>query len=123
MFYSEVLGIILAIEFAACKGWRHLWLESDSTSALLIFSNPLLVPIRLRNRWHNARLLGTHVLSSHIFREGNTCADKLASLGHNIDGTVWLDTFPTSVTYDFFRDRSGLPNYRFPSWVFAGFSF
>jgi len=37
VYYAEVLGIILAIEFAARKGWRNIWIESDSTSALMIF--------------------------------------------------------------------------------------
>jgi hypothetical protein len=114
VFYAEVLGIILAIEYAAQKGWSNIWLESDSTSALLIFSKPLLVPIMLRNRWHNARHLGIHIISSHIFREGNSCADKLANMGHAITGAIWLDTLPAGVVLDFFRDRCGLPNYRFP---------
>lgn len=114
VFYAEVFGIILAIEFAAQHGWKHIWLESDSTSALLIFSKPSLVPILLRNRWHNAQALGVQVISSHIFREGNSCADKLAFMGHDITDVVWLDTLPTSVSLDFFRDRCGLPNYRFP---------
>jgi ribonuclease HI len=114
VFYAEVLGIILAIEYAAREGWRNIWLESDSTSALLIFSNSLLVPTMLRNHWHNARHLGLHVISSHIFREGNCCADKLASMGHSIDGAVWLHTLPSNLSLYFFRDRCGLPNYRFP---------
>jgi hypothetical protein len=92
MFCRCFLGIIFAIEFAARKGWRNIWLESDSTSALLIFSNSLLVPIMLRNRWHNAHNLGIQVFSSHIYREGNCCADKLANLGHSLVGAVWLDT-------------------------------
>ncbi|XP_024630561.1 uncharacterized protein [Medicago truncatula] len=110
VFYAEVLGII----YAAQKGWRNIWFESDSTSALLIFSKSSLVPILLRNRWHNAQVLEIQVISSHIFREGNSCADKLASMGHDIADVVWLDTLPTSVSLDFFRDRCGLPNYRFP---------
>jgi len=114
VFYAEVLGIILAIEYAAQQGWRNIWLESDFTSALLIFSKPMLVPIMLRNRWHNARQLGIQVISSHIFREGNCCANKLANMGHDITSAVWIDTLPTSVGLDFFRDRCGLPNYRFP---------
>jgi len=73
-----------------------------------------LVPILLRNRWHNARNLGIQVISSHIFREGNCCADKLAALGHSIVGEVWLDNLPDEVKIDFYRDRCGLPNYRFP---------
>jgi hypothetical protein len=52
--------------------------------------------------------------NSHIFREGNSCADKLANMGHAITGAIWLDTLPAGVVLDFFRDRCGLPNYRFP---------
>jgi len=114
VFYSEVHGIISAIEFAARNGWSNIWLESDSTSALLIFSNLALVSILLRNRWHNARKLGIHIISSHIFREGNCCADKLANLGHAIVREIWLDNLPDAVKKDFFRDRCGLPNLRFP---------
>jgi len=54
------------------------------------------------------------VISSHIYREGNCCADKLAALGHSMVGAVWLDTLPDELKIDFFRDRCGLPNYRFP---------
>ena len=114
VFYAEVLGIILAIEFAAREGWSNIWLESDYTSALMIFSNSLLVPIMLRNCWHNARQLQIHVISSHIFREGNSCADKLASMGHSSVGVVWLDSLPIDLKLDFYRDRCGFPNYRFP---------
>jgi len=89
-------------------------IESDSTSVLLIFLNHLLVPIMLRNRWHNARNLGIQVISSHIFREGNCCADKYANLGHSMVGEIWLDTLSYEMKTDFFRRRCGLPNYRFP---------
>jgi len=68
----------------------------------------------LHNIWHNARRLGVQVISSHIFREGNCCADKLAYLGHSIVGAIWLDNLPTDLWLDFFRDRCGLPNCRLP---------
>jgi len=42
VFYAEVMAIIFAIEYAAHHGWRNIWLESDSTNALRIFSNALL---------------------------------------------------------------------------------
>jgi len=61
----------------------NLWLESDYTSALLVFKNLSLVPVLLWNRWENACSLGIQVISSHIFREGNCCADQLARLGHS----------------------------------------
>jgi len=114
VFHSEVTAIILAMEHAAANRWWNIWLESDSTSALQIFSTPSLVPISLRNRWFNARSLGVQIISSHIFREGNYCANRLANRGHLIQGSVWLDSLPTELHFDFFRDRVGLPNYRFP---------
>ncbi|AES88226.2 transmembrane protein, putative [Medicago truncatula] len=82
VFYAEVLGFIIAIEFAAhgimLAGW--------------VFRLSLLT----------------------FFREGNCCADKLASLGHYRVGEVWMDNVPTDLSLDFFRDRCGLPNYRLP---------
>jgi len=78
----------LAIEFAAQNGWRHIWLESDSSGALQIFKNAALVPVVLRNRWHNVMNLDAQVISSHIYREGNCFADKLTNLGHSAQGSV-----------------------------------
>jgi hypothetical protein len=60
---------------------------------VLVFKNLSLVPVLLRNRWENARSLGIQV--SHIFREGNCCADQLASLGHSTQDTAWLSIFTT----------------------------
>jgi len=114
VFHLEVLAFIPAMKHAANHGWRNVWLESDSSSAILIFSNPSLVPLLLRNRWHNARSLGIQIIASHIFREGNCCADMLVNMGHDIQGSVWISTLPTELHLDFFRDRVGLPNYRFP---------
>ena len=37
VFHAEILAFILAMKHAAQRGWRNLWLESDSTSALMIF--------------------------------------------------------------------------------------
>ncbi|KEH25465.1 transmembrane protein, putative [Medicago truncatula] len=39
---------------------------------------------------------------------------RLANLGHSITGAVWHSTLPPDLGFDFFRDRCGLPNYRFP---------
>jgi len=82
IFSSEIQGFIFALEFAAQNGWTNIWLESDSTSTIVVFKTASLVPILLRNRWHNACRLGVQVISSHICREGNVCADMLANMGH-----------------------------------------
>jgi len=51
------------------------------------------------------------------FREGIVYADRLTDMGHAIQGAVWLSTLPFELRSDFFRDRCGLPNYRFPESV------
>jgi len=53
------------------------------------------------------------LICSHIYREGNCCADVLASLGHELLDTTWLHVMPVSLSFDFTRDRNGLPNFRF----------
>ncbi|KEH33590.1 hypothetical protein MTR_3g448510 [Medicago truncatula] len=80
--------------------------------ALMVFHNTSLVPILMRNRWDKARHRGIQVLSSHTFREGNYCADKLAGMGHTAHDTVWFSTLPHEVTADFFKDKAG--------WRFSG---
>jgi len=58
--------------------------------------------------------LGLLVICSHIYREGNCCADALATLGHDMHDTTWFRTMPVSLSVDFTRGINGLPNYRFP---------
>jgi len=114
VFEAKLLGLIFAMEFAAKHNWNRLWFECDSSSVVDTFKNPDVIPIRLRNRWHNCFLHGMMVHCSHIFQEGNCCANKLASLGHVLIDTVWYTNMPSSLAADFSRDRNGLPNYRFP---------
>jgi hypothetical protein len=54
------------------------------------------------------------MVCSHIFREGNCCADMLAAMGHTLTATTWFHTLPAPLSVDFSRDRNGLQNYRFP---------
>ena len=112
VFEAELQGIIIALENAARFNWKNIWVESDSSSAVLAFKNSDLIPFRLRNHWHNCQL-GITVVCSHIYREGNCCADRLGALGHGVFGLAWFDRLPPSLLLDFSRDRNGLPNYRF----------
>ena len=111
---AELTRLILAMEYAGRFQWHSLWLESDSTSAVLAFKNSSMIPFRFRNRWHNCFQLGITVICSHIYREGNCCADLLATIGHRLVGSIWFDSLPSSMSLDFFRERHGLPNFRFP---------
>jgi hypothetical protein len=51
--------------------------------------------------------------ASHVFREGNACADSLASLGLSLDHLhVWLDP-PVCILSSLARNKTGMPEYRF----------
>lgn len=106
---------MIAIEVAHKKGWHKIWLECDSMLVVMAFNSPNLVPWQLRNIWRNCLLLFSHMqfIDSHIYREGNTCADKLANFGVNSHCSTWWDLITDFIRIDFFRNRFSLPNYRF----------
>jgi len=54
---------------------------------------------------------------AHIHRKGNKCEYLLASRGIRNLGSFWWVGIPSMVSRDFFRDRFGLPSFRF----FQGF--
>jgi ribonuclease HI len=112
VLHAELMAIILAIEQALERGWLHLWVESDSQVVIQASKNFSIVPWDLRNRWSNCFSHNMQLLFSHVFREGNCCADKLANHGHNIMGFHWWDSMPPFLQEDFYRDRYGVPNFR-----------
>ena len=67
VFEAELAGLMCAIEYAASHNWYRLWLESDSSTAVQAFHNHSIIPLRLRNRWHNCMQLGLMVICSHIY--------------------------------------------------------
>ncbi|KAK2361038.1 hypothetical protein QL285_086244 [Trifolium repens] len=112
---AELVGAMIAIETAVNKGWSQLWLESDSMLVVKAFSSSKVVPWALRNRWDNclARISNMNFFVSHIYREGNHCADKLAGLGLTLPGFTWWNQIPPQLRDDFGRNRLGMPFYRF----------
>ncbi|KAK2443569.1 hypothetical protein QL285_014658 [Trifolium repens] len=112
---AELIGAMIAIETATNKGWSNLWLESDSMLVVLAFSSARIVPWSLRNRWDNCLLLISNMnfYVSHIYREGNHCADKLANLGLTLPNFTWWDHIPPVLLDDFGRNRLGMPYFRF----------
>lgn len=106
---------MFAIEFAFSKGWLNLWLECDSLLVVTAFKNVSLVPWKLRNRWMNCLAMTRRMRfhCSHIYREGNACADKLANFGFGAASLIWWNSTPSFIRDDFFRNKFGLPNYRF----------
>jgi len=51
---------------------------------------------------------------THIFREEDVCADKLASLGFiHKESFHWYNRFPSSLFVEFFMNMYSLPMHRF----------
>ena len=121
--FAESLRAMNAIEIAYNKGWTNLWLETDSTLVMLAFKSSSFVPWNIRNRWKNCIDLTKQMnfIVSHIFREGNCCADSLANIGlsinslvlMSINSLVWMNDIPSQARADFFRNRLDLPCFRF----------
>lgn len=80
---TEFTAAILAIEIALKNNWSSLWLECDSMLVVDAFKSPSRVPWKLRCRWKNCQyiLANMNFQVSHIFREGNCCANRLADYG------------------------------------------
>ncbi|CAL0322191.1 unnamed protein product [Lupinus luteus] len=121
--HAELLTAIIAVQTAKNKGWTHLWLETDSTMVLQIFSNKIQLPWRLRNLWYHCmetlRTLNFRI--SHLFREGNHCADQLANYGVATKLDYWWNSIPSFLSNSFVRNKLLLPSYRLLCWDVVSF--
>lgn len=113
-FYAELLAAILALEIAQRKGFNYLWLETDSQLVFLALKTSANVPLNIRNRWHNCLSFARniHFTFSHVYREGNVCADGLANLGLTLppNSLNWFNLIPDGIRGEYNRNRMGLPN-------------
>lgn len=114
-FQTELFAAMTAIEIAHRKGLNKLWLECDSCLVVQAFSSPNIVPSHIRIKWKNCLDLvnSMHFRVSHIFREDNSCADKLASYGVDSRCYSWWNLIPNFIRTDFFHNRWGFQMYRF----------
>ncbi|XP_024632555.1 uncharacterized protein [Medicago truncatula] len=114
-YFAELSGAMRAIELAKLHNWQSLWLESDSALVVNAFKNISQVPWKLRNRWENCILATRNMnfIVSHVFREGNECADMLANIGLSLNClTIWLE-LPDCIKSIFIKNKLGWPNNRF----------
>lgn len=51
-------------------------------------------------------------LATHIYKEGNHCADKLAKLGFLVSNFTWWAGIHIDVAHDFNRNKFGISNFR-----------
>ena len=114
-FFSELMAVIIGVEFAFQYGWHHLWLESDSTAVLqCLSSSSFIPPWPLRIAWYNclARIRHITFTCSHVLHEGNTVADRFANIGLRSSSLCWHDTPPPEVCPYLRMDALGFPYYR-----------
>jgi len=80
---ADFYGVVHAIEETQKMSLTNLWSECDFALVYVAFTARTNVPWMLCNRWnswHNyCGIIRFRV--SHVFREGNACADKLTNLG------------------------------------------
>ncbi|XP_019418611.1 PREDICTED: uncharacterized protein LOC109329402 [Lupinus angustifolius] len=115
VLYAEFFAVIQAVKLACNNGWNHLWIECDSTTVVEIFNNKAKVPWKISTAWEicKSKLLSMNCLISHIFREGNSCADKLANYAILSRHKSSWTNYPSFIKDEFNRNRLGIPNYRF----------
>ncbi|KAK1311614.1 hypothetical protein QJS10_CPA07g00001 [Acorus calamus] len=94
-----------------------IWIESDSTLVVntikgLVSTNTQVQPFVL----HTLKLLDLlrEWKITHIFREGNRSADKLASLGLGLPSETIFDRPPTALAHFLNEDANEVPQFRFP---------
>ncbi|OVA12787.1 hypothetical protein BVC80_1373g13 [Macleaya cordata] len=112
--FAKFAGAISTMEYAFAYNWNNLWLESDSTLVVQALQTMQGFPWKLRTRWANCILKfgSNNIRISNIFREGNCCADKLASMGAQ-GTTAWWPNVPNFIVNFYGRDLSTMPFYRF----------
>ena len=91
-----------------------LWLECDSTLVCVAFTARTNVPLILRNRRNTCLNYCGKIrfMISHIFREGNACANKLANLGFiHKEKFHWYNRLPSIIFLQFLINMYRLPKY------------
>ncbi|CAL0323620.1 unnamed protein product [Lupinus luteus] len=113
--YAEVKAAILVVDLACKKGWNSILSELDSSVTVDLFHGKGIVAWKLRTDWRRCcRLIkNMNCKITHIFREGNQCADRLASFAtHSKMFSAW-DYTPSFILEPLNRNRLGLSSYRF----------
>lgn len=113
--YAEIMGFILAIELAKVRNWFPLWVETDSTTLMQkVSSISMDVPWKLRVRWRKCLEIVrvAEFKISHIFREGNRVADKMAAIGLGLSGFKWWVNVPNEAFSAYRRNINNVTEFR-----------
>lgn len=116
-YHAELMAAIIAMETAEKRSFNYLWLETDSQLVYLALKSSSIIPWPLRNRWHNCMnyVRSISFTFSHVYREGNSCADGMANLGLSLpyNFLAWYSSIPEVIRGEYNMNRLGLPKFRF----------
>ncbi|XP_058776250.1 uncharacterized protein LOC131650562 [Vicia villosa] len=112
--FVEFMAAIIAIEKAKRMQWSKLWLKTDCILVVKAFSNPNLVPWKIKSSWLScwAYTINIGFMITHIFREVNFCADFLANIGLMSKSFTWYNFEHRDITADYLLDKAGTPMLR-----------
>ena len=115
-FKAELMAFIQATDLAWHKGWRNLWVELDSLTVVnCVQASEFEPPWVYHTLWSNCKnqIQDMNIHVSHIFREGNQAADKLAKMGLDHSSLKWWNSYPAEISNFLAHDYSSQPNDRF----------
>ena len=81
-FEAEMMGFIIAVEKVIEFNWSNVWLELDLMYIVNLFNHGIgKMPWPLCSRWSRAIQYAKrmNLVVSHVYREGNNFANRLAS--------------------------------------------
>lgn len=79
------------------------------------------MPWHLKARWENCLYLTRNMsfFVTHIYREGNLCANRLANIGLSLSFSSlawWIDIPEIIIRWKYIKNRLDIPNFRFISF-------
>lgn len=83
---------VQSIEYAYQHGWRMLWIELDSMAVFRCLQSSFYrPPWPIAMRWDNCKQLLSGMLfyCFHIYKKGNTLADRTAYMGLDHEIPFW----------------------------------
>ncbi|KAM5588449.1 hypothetical protein ABKV19_006739 [Rosa sericea] len=112
---AEVTALRRGLEFVLENEWSHVWLEGDAKAILdVIRKRKQMNKIRCKEVQRHVSHINSIIpklddcIISHVYREGNRAADKLAQLGHQQDEPrIWRYIPPDEVVAIVHEDAEG----------------
>jgi len=113
---TEFYGVIHTIVETQKMWLTNVWLECDSALVCVAFIAMTNVPWMRRNRWNTCFNYCEKIRFkiTHIFREGNVCADKLANLWFIYrESFHWYNRLLSSIFLRLFMNKYSVLMYHF----------